>query len=772
MVSYNETMSKFLYPLLCALLAVPAGADTGSELSGAFDGGLASELKLALDATPEISGTPITWVPQKPDERPGGGGDSNPGSPDEDEFWDRLQSRAFDQICKNIKIQPGGGVDLGDFADIAGKYRRRLRRYPNGEWALVERMEIGAGISWSDRLVNIGEQAGFQLQLGGRLEGVSHVVRPLGKTSSCRELGTLLKLWDAKFVLPLKPSRFTEMAVGELWKIPLTLEVRGGFGVGRWTDDLAISMSYSRGRSGRAAVSLYRMAEDKLRFRLRLDRAELRDKDFKVTYWLPAVETGLPTLETVIIKQAMQAIDKALAKEINHYLEIRLGLYDSKREGKQILLEYILDPNDPEQMQALDSVIDGDLDVLGMLTQMVGHTLRILNEDDAAREELARLTAEHSAALGTAEEFAGINEYDRNPKRFFIFLPFIWEHEWQWGNESDRYVLQDDKGGEFQVYRKHSGSENAFIDIPILGQINKHNERETVQTFTYTDKEGNTSDPVAVYLHQEGFLRASAPTARRMVGKADDIMRLVGTRGEGSNPDTALPADEVVPGDLGKRTRMRRRHKRTGKSESTSYDTYKRGVSAFTLVFGQQAINDIITTPRETIYAAYANTLSAESRRLLEAALAHAELEDDGELSLSTYRAVRSLGMRNQQQKKTKDARRKMRTLANTAARIVIDLERAAAITDPTVRAERFTELLAGDSKSDLGYNEIAKIFVQLTDPANISASMRIRIDKNVDDEEDINTNLVLNQAHADEELIAHASTTRSRFAETSDLRD
>lgn len=738
-----------------------AASDPNAAMDSVFDGRsvpffIKQELSKFGSPKPEtVSGRVIEsdWIPARPGED---GGDDNPSRPDQDGFWDRFQSRAFDQICKNIELSPGQNPDLGDYVGFAGKYHRRLKRYPNGKFALVENVQLKGDISVSHRIVEISKKAGVFLSLGAGISGDSWVVRPLESTQSCKELGKLLNVLDFKSVLPLNGSRIAKMQIGEIWKAPVRLDARIGVGLSTVYEHFPISISFTAGEHGRSAVSLYRMSEDKLRFRLRLDRARITGKSAQFVYLLPAAEMGLPIVETILIEQAIKLINRQIAREINRYLKIVLSLDESNREGKHILLEYILDPRDPAQMAALENVLKGDLNVLSMLTEMVGRTERLLDP----REEPPRLIAqglveEHNAALGEDESFAGVDEYDRDQDRFRLMLPFLFEYQSSSSDGVDRYLFVDEADGEYLVHSASERRESAYFDIPFLGQMTKYNTQKTSRVFTYRDAVGNVTSPMAVYVQQEGFLRHEASTARDMVRKADEIIRLTGTRGEGINPRMRLPVDELFPPD-----ELSPREPRQ----------YRRGIMAFTVAFSIRAVQQMMNADRETVLKAYANSLDGDERMMMEEIVNQGRWKG-GKLEVKTQRVVeRIVGQLRYTRGESRS--QTVSSLAKTAARIVQDLAEAAKEPDPEKQARAFSRILSGKAESGLKFDKILKVLVQLADPAGVFGELSVRVDKNIRGEDDIDEHLVLDRDLLDQQLLLDMSRARNRFVEPSDLQD
>jgi len=785
-------MSKIVIATLITSLSfiAPVNAIVNADpMSDAFDGkgvnlkealseiAMSSTMRTqAVGENDTLRGTPVPgsdWVSLDPDDDLG---DDDPASGDDDRFWDRLNDRAFDQICKSIKLKAKQKIDIAEYGQTGIEVQRRLRRYPTGTFAIVDRAKIGLDLNHSENLVDLTKDIGLFFRFGASWEGESTVVRPLAGKKSCDELDTLLKIWKFKTILPAKTKRVQEMAIGEVWKMPIRLRMGVGVGGSLASEDIPITIHFGRDKEGSATVSLYRMADDKLRFRLRLEQATIHVKGVDVVYNVPAVEFGLPSVEVFLVKQLVGLIDKQLARELNNYTAARLGLSSNKRDGNRLLLEYILDPNDDAQMEKLMRVLRGDLHTLSVLRRMVTNSLSILRDDRKARAKLDSLKKEYGGNLGTEETFAGFDEYERDRGNFRFMLPFIVDHRSSDGLDKDRYVIADDEGTEVRVHRATDGDETAWFDLPFLGQMVKHNEQKTAQVFTFKDATGAESDPVAVFVHQEGFLRHNARTAKRMVKKADDVMKYAGVAGQGTNSRTRLPVENLFPEE--EISEMRRRMKTGGRRSSGSrfedkkvYDDYKRGVMTFSLAFGAKAVRDIVFAPADKVLKAYANTLSGDDQKIMMELIRQGTIGGDNKIKYNANKVVKAVNGSLFHDDR-REARQDVYWVAKEASNILRDLARVRSAKNVDDRAALFAKVMGGEAKSDLAYDAVLKVFVQLVDPLDLSAEFYVHIDKKKKGEKDIDSRFAYNRQMEDADLVAGMSRTRRRFEPPPELTD
>ncbi|MBI5202654.1 MAG: hypothetical protein HY925_13770, partial [Elusimicrobia bacterium] len=242
-------------------------------------------LVLALFAcVPPVFGGEPSWerIEQTQPGRP-----STPTPPDENGFWERLQSKAFDDICRHVNLRQGLGRNLGpDFVRIDG--RRRLKRYPDGTLAIVDEAKLSGGGAVGPRPEDVGEGVTLNLAFSAAVEGETFIVRPLHETKSCKELGRLANLLDFKTALPFSAKRIGEMQQGELWRLPLTIRLSATPSIGvPITPETSLELHLGVSDQGTVTATLYRLSEKELRFRLRLDRALLKDAGGSINVAVP-----------------------------------------------------------------------------------------------------------------------------------------------------------------------------------------------------------------------------------------------------------------------------------------------------------------------------------------------------------------------------------------------------------------------------------------------------------------------------------------------------
>lgn len=683
------------------------------------------------------------WIEAPPEQATG---DGNASAPDKYSFWDKLTDKAFDDFCKLVEIPLSYRLKAGDYAGMPVKYKRGLKRLPDGRWAVVDQAKLGLELGYG-RLLADPLDASLSSWVGVRLEGESIVVRPTESKKSCKEIDRILNPLDAKTALPLSAERIAEMQVGELWKLPMVMSFGGRLTLSEIIEELPISLHFGTSAEGRSSLSLYRVSESELRFRLRLDQARIVDKGGGLLATIATYQIGLPAGEQILIK----FISREASKILNRYLAASLQLGQSSREGVATVLEFVLDPRDPEQMRRLAQAAKGDLGVIDELSRMATAVKARLKNEKAAREDIARLAERHERELGLEPSFAGLDEYERKRRNFRFRLPLLFDFGRSKGTDDDRIVVLDEAGGEYDIHRADRRKENGLFDIPLLGQYKRRHKEQSFQVFTYKDGSGAVHEPIALYVEQEGFLRAGEGRAHALAHRAEEILKFVGTRGEGTNPRASLPMGRVAP------------------TEPPS-PSYRRGMSSFTLGFNAKAVAAIIGADAATVLKAFANTLEGLARKMLEWVLARGTLKDD-EIVYDEYRLLEAMGLdEHRDMGETKSARSEIYWLCRSAVGLVKDLAAARLAPSAEGRAASFLKIVSGAGESDLAYDEILKVFVQLVDPLDLSGEYFTQLAA-ADKGKDVRARLVLHGA-AQDPMLEAMTRARSRFAEPSSLSD
>lgn len=752
-MAYNNRMSQRLHrAALVVAAAVLAAAPARAQM-------------LKLMAEPDSEWETVV-PPADPGSTPGSPvGPTTPeggfSAPERVTFGEKMRERVLDQLCRNIKLKYDYNLP-GDFSGTGAGMKRWLAPLPDGRLTIVdeERLSVGYGHGFS-KVLNEAAGVTAGLWLGGRLEGSSMVIQPLQGKATCKELDTLFDLRDIKTVLPFKAERVAAMKVGELWRMPFRLTVGHTESLGSAVaENLNVSLTFNGTESGAATLTLFRLSDSQLRFRFRVDRVEIRTKGAGVVQTIPAAEFA--SLGANILANL---VDHEIAKQLNRYTVAALGFSKSRSQGKRVMLEYVVDPRDPVQAEAVAEALHGDFRSLVKMGWNMGTQQAT---DESTEAAYLRMKDDHDKQLGPAE-FAAIDAYTRKAKSVTLNLPFLTSQNWaslKADNTTTRYT---DVEGQIHFEQADKSRHSEYFNIPWVGPLIKDSVQRDVQVVTAAKKGDEYGAPIVVYLQQHGFLRATDSSVREKAKELSDIMALAGTRGNGPNPQLAIPIAKAMPEPPAPEPSYNDFDRRGGNQEPAN----RKGAIAFTLVFNQEAVKQLTASTAEDIVKSYAATV--DSIPAMKWLLANGAVNPkSGELEYDWRAARKAFPDRDSDRGNSGRSYEEgeIEHMAKVATGLISDLAAARNAPNNEARSEALVKAFGGLGKSGLSYDEALRVFVQLVDPMNLTGDFVASIDRPKKEGGDQNLHFVLKRGRPDNELLKLAGEAKSRFAEPSVLVD
>jgi len=113
--------------------------------------------------------------------------------------------------------------------------------------------------------------------------------------------------------------------------------------------------------------------------------------------------------------------------------------------------------------------------------------------------------------------------------------------------------------------------------------------------------------------------------------------------------------------------------------------------------------------------------------------------------------------------------------LAYTATRLIADIAGVRDAGDWKAQSERLSKVAGGTSRSGLSYDDFFKVLVQLTKPANVSASVYVHLDpKKIGEADFTNTyNYFDSRSSANYDVtLSSVTQMRERFSDPAELSD
>lgn len=682
-------------------------------------------------------------------------------APERVTFGEKMRERVLDQLCRNVKLKYDYNLP-GDFGGTGAGFKRWLAPLPDGRLTIVdeERLSVGYGTAFT-KVISEAAGATIGLWVGGRIEGSSMVIRPLEGKATCKELDTLVDLRDIKTVLPFKASRVSAMRVGELWRMPFRLTIGHTESIGdALAENLNVSLSFNGTEAGAATLTVYRLSESQLRFRFRVDRVEVRTKGGNLVQTIPAAEFA-----SIGANVLANLIDRELAKQMRRYTVAALGLSRARSQGKRVVLEYVVDPRDPQQAQAVADALHGDFKSLVKMGWKLGTQQ---STDESTEQAYLDLKEIHDKQLGPAQ-FAAINAYNQKAKSITLNLPFLTSQNWASLRSDDTMTRYTGVEGQIHFERADKSRQSEYFNIPWVGPLVKNNVQRDVQVVTAARKGEEYGDPIVVYLQQHGFLRATESSVRERAQELSDLMALAGTRGEGPNRRMALPLEKHFPEPPAPERSYDDDFNRP-RQESAN----RKGSIAMTLVFNQNAVKELLSATAQDVVKAYAAV--SDSQPAMRWLLANGQVADDGSISYDWRAARRAFpddqyghGGRNSGGRAEEIS--DMARIARETAGIVSDLMAARNAPDNQARSAALAKAFGGLGESKLPYEEALRVFVQLVDPMNLTGDFTARVDR-PKKEGDLSLHYALKKGRPDNALLSLAGEAKSRFAEPSILVD
>lgn len=759
----SKTLAAVFFSLLCALQMPARSAEFSTFFDGANKGSMAD---LINGLRSEGANVPD---PKAPPAQPG-----QPAAPGNNEllhFWEDLKSDVFDDICKDVEIPLDAGFDIGQIAGVEGKFKRYMKQYPDNKIAVIDEVgvKLNAGHTFTD-IFSVGGNS-FNIGFSGGLEGKSVVVQKTEEDKFCKNLLKLADLRRIKTILPVNEKRISEMKPNEIWKFParLSMGVSGGLGYPA-TPWLSIGFSLGTSKEMKPSVTLFKMDDSKLRMRIRLDRITVKSAGASVGTSFDAGMIGLPEAEGFLMKE----INKNLVKEFNKYIALRFGLSTSRAKGQKILLEFIIDAKNPEQVAKLVEFLKGDLSIIKRLIEMGVRFNDFSSLDDTAagQQALDSVSQVASEGLGLNSTFAGSNHFNSNSNAMNIVLPIVLHRESSSGQRYDRYQVS---GGD-QVLHVHNASKNesvSNINVPFLGKIFKHNTNQNFHVVNYEDKDGVVSDAAVVYQRYEGYIKHDERDAREMVENMNEILKYAGAQGNGTNSEFMIDVNTLFP-----RLTAEEENPTGTDSEGNPVvksKSYKSALMSFSLVFTKEAVRDIVAAPAISIMKAVLNVMEGIDREIVSKVQHLFNIDTEGKVKYDWKAARKILASYEREGENSFDPLSVVNSFCTNVAQLISDIASVRDTADQKEKSARLSRVLAGKGKSRLGYENMMQVIIQLASVKDLYASLNIQTDKRIKGEENIastfnvyNDNL---QAGYSAQLTS-ANNLRDRFADPSTLSD
>jgi len=681
-------------------------------------------------------------------------------------FWGNLTENTKDKICKAANIKVNQHANIIPQLGIEGGLRREFKSYPDQRLALIDEISLKLNANIGTEVLNVPNVGGVSVSIGGALEGKSIVVRPLEDNRYCKNLMLLPKLWDVKTVLPMKAKRISEMVVGEVWKLPVVIRYSFGIGAGANINQvLNVSIGASKTTERKPTISLYKQDENNLRVRFRVDHVTVKSVGASAgTFDIPAGDIGVMNGENLIAN----TVNRTLASQINKFIAFKLGYNYYRVSGQKLLLEFYINPNNPEQTEKLAEFLKGNLNTIESFIKMGLRFDKFSEEADSQSGvgELEELATTAASATGATNTFAGTDHYSSDGHNFNITIPVIHSHQNNWTSSYHRYQALD-QGGAIHVQQQTRVSNGDSMNLPFVGTMIKYNSKKDVYVVNEEGVNGEVSKPVLLYQKYEGFVRQGDPRAREMLDDANDVLRYAGRKGDGTDMSNTLPSSSIFP--------PLPPAEHDYNSDGTQQDptkTYRSAVMSFKLVFAEQAVQDIITAPAQMIMKSFMNVARETEAALIDKVMDLFTIGKKGEVTYDSKAMQKRLGVssfdNNDGGTNPLDI---VRNLAYAATKFI---EKITSVREEATWKGQSERLAKVAAHGDMKYDDFLKVVIQLVDTKHISSEIYVHTDKRVKGEEDVTQNYTMfnTRENGFDNTIAAVTQMQQRFADPAELTD
>jgi hypothetical protein len=693
----------------------------------------------AFAADPDDADVESQWSAPVP-----GAAEGEYANPDRRLMNEERSRSAMGKLCSKLRLRADLGIGGGSFPRAKLGVRRRMEIDLDNSLALID--EEILKLSWGiGEAFPLGGGAAGELHFGAGVSGKSMVVRRLGTFDSCAEVDRLLDLSDVKVVLPVTAARIAAMGKGELWRMPLTVNVGHGGSVGLPVGpSVTITLGYGKDKDGMSSMTLWRLSEHEARFRFRVDTVQVYSKSLGVTVTAQPLDFSINGANLLA-----RFLDKEIAKELHRYTAAYAGLGAARSEGKRMVLEYTIDPTDPAQAEAMAQALRGNFLALLDYARRMGTSLTASSEIAQAYDDLQRA---NGRLLGDSS-YAAKSDYWARVKSLSVNIPVLVDQISSESFGGDTVTQLTGEGGRIVFGSAGENISGKYYRLPLLGSAIIDLESRNVDVIVRARNGKPRTDPVVVYYQNNNFQRLPASRVDMMVEDANSILRLAGAarRGGGEDPSLEIPIKPSVP--------VPQLAGGTGLPE-TPEPSDQKGWASFTLVMNERAVRAALSASAEEVIRAFARSVPAADRALA-GWLAHNGRLAGGRIVYDAARAKADLRLMEHE-----DSLSWLASLAQEAAGLTQDLAEAARTSTPEQRELAVAKIFSHENRSGLSSADVLRVLVQFMDPLDLTGDFVAASKGMKKGSLDIKGHHQLKRGRAEVPLLGLAGQTRTRFRE------
>ncbi len=685
--------------------------------------------------------------------------EDDPGYESEITFNDQMMNQDnqvgdTSKACRKLDMHGAGAYWLGDLG-ISGSLHRAILALPyaNGRLAVLDSYTPAPEYHYGFVPTTISG-APLTLTLGMNTSLNTTVIRPLplNQASACNSLLRIFNPLDAKTVFPLKAKRIEKMEIGEIWKLPVQIQIAAGPGLTPIFGPAIVGLNLLYSQTGGYGLTLRRLDKTHLRVRLRFNHAKLLNASGQTLFSMAGpMLSAIFSQEVPVVgdslggRNAGQGLSQLWITQLINYTTTKLGASISWSGENQALIEFILNPENPKQMLELQKLATGGrFGTLSTLMKM--YTDSAKNSFKLTEKSVIQNAVENGKKLNSPVNFLGTQESVGISRSFNFTIPIILNFSAQSSHDHQQMKIFDPAGGTFKVsgtfkaFDSSHGNQNGELSLPYFGSLFEQDFQEGVSTFLYYDKKGRASHPVILYTQNSGLTR-NGKAPERLTKLARSFFPSYGDK------KLALPLDGLIP-----------------KGEK---DSYKGGSSAMTVVLDRNAISDIRRAPKDLIFKSYLNaqdnrqellalTAVAAKRRTTPEALLDREIRSlypPGKPSPEKTRRISYLHAEREQFEQMRNLAAELPYLGNPNKKSKTNLDD---------EAQNIRNFITGKSKNGLAYGDLMKVLVRLIKPKHLAVEFVLSAKRKGGARDQ--TRLYLNHKLVENRLIKRWSLAASRY--------
>jgi len=497
------------------------------------------------------------------------------------------------------------------------------------------------------------------------------------------------------------------------------------------------------------------MSENAVRLRVRISSAKARSVGASIsTVEIPVENLAVWNTDNFLAT----IVNKQVAKEINKALSIKFSFTKTKFSGKKLLLEFICNPNDPEQLKLLSKFLKGNLGILRHFVDM-GIKLNSFPDHVEVSEAAASIqsVSENTAnTLNGQSGFAGTNQYEGTSSNVTLQLPIVYKEEKINEKTHNTYQSLNNDGEVLHVYQYKEKSKERFINLPFAGSLRNKDKQTTNYVVAKEHADGTGSNPVLLYQQYDGFVNGKVASARGIVRDVNDILQYVGTGGDGVNAANTVSVNDAFPSYIV--------NEQGDKIKASG--TYKSVVTNFNLMINGNGLQEIIFAPARAVMKAYFNIMRKKYSEVFEKAGDLFFVTEDGRVMYNKQAAESRFDYEDVTPLNA------MRRLAATATKLIADLFSVRSAGTSQSQAERFSKLTSGKGKSGLNTSDFLKVVVQMVDPSDVSAYFEVN-SRNKKTGKYNNSSQFFNNGKGNfDSTVSEVNEAQNRFADPAELTD